>query len=107
MNKNTKLSIILIFFILFFCLIQSSVLFHFKILDGFLNPLFLLFLIINLSKSFKDHQAIILSGTMGFLWDIYSAYPFGFYFITLIFLSFLIKLIINKYVWLDVFQKTA
>ncbi len=95
-NFLVVLFFILLFYFLF--LIQTTFAFYagFSCFLPYLI-LLILFLVVLFEKP-SSNRAFIISGFTGIMWDFFSLKPFGFYFISLIILTFFVKFILRNYV---------
>ena len=97
MKKIIVLSLIFYFLVVF----QNSFLVHFKFLN-FLPSLGIIFLIfLNIFEKPQEKSALITSFVSGFLLDIFSSKPFGFYTLIFLSISLIMKLVIKKYLRLE------
>lgn len=97
MKKIIVLTLVFYFLVVF----QTSFLAHFKFLS-FLPSLGIIFLIfLNIFEKPQEKSAIIISFVSGFLLDIFSSKPFGFYTLIFLLISLVMKLVIKQYLRLE------
>jgi len=91
------LILLVIFYLL--ALLQTSFFIHFKIWGIIPNFILISALLINVFEKPQKNTGMLAGFIGGFLLDIFSSNPIGFYALILLTLSFLIKIIFRKYVW--------
>lgn len=80
-------------------LLQTSFFIHFRIWGAVPNLILILIMLINVFEKPKNNTGLLAGIIGGFFLDIFSSNFIGFYTLILLALSFLIKVILRKYVW--------
>ncbi|MDP3093259.1 MAG: rod shape-determining protein MreD [bacterium] len=93
MKKYIVLALIFYSLIVF----QTSFLVHFKFLDYLPNIAIVFFVLLNLFEERREKSGLIMSFVAGFILDVFSGKPFGFYTAILLTTSLIIKFVIKKY----------
>ncbi len=93
------MKIFLLFFIVtMFAILQSSFFIHFPIYGLVPNLLLALVLIYNLLEDFKRVEGFYIAVFAGFWVDVFSTMPIGTYVVSFLFLAYLLKRILRRYV---------
>ena len=92
------LILLAVFYLL--ALLQTSFFVDFRIWGVVPNFILISALLINVFEKPQKNTGMLAGFIGGFLLDIFSSNPIGFYALILLALSFLIKIIFRKYVWL-------
>jgi len=92
---------VLIIFVVFYllALLQTSFFVHFKTWGAVPNFILILTILINVFEKPRRNTGMLAGFIGGFFLDIFSSNLIGFYALTFLTLSFLIKIIFRKYVW--------
>lgn len=96
-----KRILILILFFYILALFQTSFLIHLRAL----NFILLLVIFLNLFEKSEENFGFIAALIGGFFLDIFSEKPIGFYILILFSLTFLIKIILRRYIQMSVLLK--
>ncbi|MEA2092538.1 MAG: hypothetical protein U9P61_01020 [Patescibacteria group bacterium] len=101
MNKK-KLKIIKVTLIALFAtalsLFLTSFLFSYLFLYSFCFVLFLISILFSLIEDPQKKDSYFLSLFLGFWIDVFSLYPIGFHILILVIITFLIKVVVKRYV---------
>ncbi len=102
MVKKILISILLLYLLIIF---QISFIVHFAVKGFVINSIFLLICLLNIIEDPKENYGIIGAGILGFFWDIFSEKFIGYHILILVFLAFLIKVVLVRYVRIKILQR--
>lgn len=97
--------LILIVIFYFLALFETSFLIHFKMLNKIPSLILILTLLLNLLENPERDSGLFSALFGGLFWDIFSTRPIGFHILILITLAIFIKLVLKKYVRLQISKK--
>ncbi len=99
MNRMKKIftSIAVIYLLIIF---QTSFLTHFELCRYSPNLAIIFVVFFNFFEKQEEKNGLMIAGVCGFLLDIFSGKPFGFYTAILLIASLIIKVIVKKYLYL-------
>lgn len=97
------LILILLFYLL--ALFETSFLIHFEELSRVPSLILILTILLNFLEKPKKNSGVFSAFVGGFFWDIFSSRPIGFHILILIILAIFIKLILSKYVRIQITKK--
>ena len=100
--KNFFIFIIILYFLFIF---QASFMAHFDIKGVVINIALITLFLLNILEPPEKNNGIFAAGIFGFFWDIFSEKFIGFHILILVFLAFLIKTILVRYVRIKIFQR--
>mgnify|MGYP001421975408 CR=1 FL=1 len=91
-----KKNLFLIFFFLLLVLFQASFFYHFNLWGVTPNLVLIFLVLLNFFEKKSEKSGIFIAAFSGLLLDFFSGLSFGVYFLTFIFLAFLIKKILKS-----------
>lgn len=97
------LILILLFYLL--ALFEASFLIHFEKLSRVPSLILILIILLNFLEKPEKNPGIFSAFIGGFFWDIFSSRPIGFHILILIILAIFIKLILSKYVRIQITKR--